>query len=488
METEQLAPNGIGPLTKGLVYQRMATKWELPATLMKGTREMRKKAQTYLPQHPAESDKAYQNRLNRTVLRNYYKRTVSTLSGKVFAKGLVLEEDVPDNLREWCENIDLAKTHIEIFARTVFEDALAKGISYIYVDYPQIPNAESATKEQERQIGARPYAVHVKAENLLSFSSEIIGGVETLTEIRIYEEFIKQMDDFYQQPFQRVRIIRPNDWELWEAEQSKEWMKVAEGINTLGFISLIPIYTRRLGFMEGEPPLEDLAWMNLEHWQIRSDQRTALSTASFPILAATGWAEKQDGDLVFGPNVALTAQDPSAKFYYVESAGAHLAAGAAELADLEDQMRLFGLQFERGNKSGDVTATEKAIDTAEGVAPLHSWAMNFKDSLETMLMYMHAWIGQPMDKAGSIELNSEYGQNVQDQKELDILQKSRAGGDLTRVSYLNELQRRGVLPDDFDTQLEDEKLAESTVSLPAFPTNSKQGLDPSLQTNNQPSA
>lgn len=468
MKTSNAAiPNAQRPDNYGLIYKRMYEKWELPRTLMAGTKAMREKKETYLPKHPAESATAYEARLNRTVLRNYYKRTVFTLAGKVFAKGLVLKDNVPKDLKELCENIDLADTHLEVFARAVFEDAIAKGISYILVDYPSIPNADSISRAEEKQVGARPYAVHIKAESLISFNSELIGGVETLTEIRYRVDYVKEVDQFKQEDYQRIRIIRLDTWEEWESAPGKPWMMVASGKWSLGFISLIPVYTRKVGFMESEPPLEDLAWMNLEHWQIRSDQRTALSVASFPILAASGWGEKQDGKITIGPMVALTAQDPSAKFYYVESGGAHLDAGAKELERLEDEMRYFGLQFEKGQKSGDTTATEKAIDTAEGVAPLHSWAMAFKDSLEIMLQYMDAWTNTKRD-VGDIELNSDFTMTTQYEKELDILQKSRASGDLSRETYLSELQRRGILPDEFDVETEIELLADETNNLPTF--------------------
>jgi hypothetical protein len=443
----QTTNTGVGQY--GIVYNRMRQAWLLPETLMGGTRAMRLKGKEFLPQHPMETEEAYRNRLIRTVLRNYFRRTVTSLVGKVFAKGVNFDEDVPEDILEWAENIDLTGTHLENFARDVFKDAIAMGISYILVDYPTAPGA--MTLEQEKAKKLRPYLVHVKAKNLTSFDSVVVGGIHKLTEVRIREEIIKDQTDNTQITAQRERILRPGSYELWEQENSN-WTKIEEGTTSLDFITLIPIYTEKVNFFECEPPLEDLAWMNLEHWQVRSDQRTSLSFASFAILAASGWTKDTDGEISFGPNKVLTTQDPAGKFYYVESGGAHLAAGQDEIKQLEDQMRLFGLQFEQGGSAKQTTATEKLIDTSEGVAPLHTWANNLKDGIETAFMYMYQWVGKDPKTAGSVELDPDFGLSTKDTHDIDTITAARKNGDLPRGVYLEELKIKGVLNEDFDVQ------------------------------------
>jgi hypothetical protein len=44
----------------------------------------------------------------------------------------------------------------------------------------------------------------------------------------------------------------------------------------------------RCAFGDGEPPLLDLAYLNVKHWQSQSDQDNILHIARVPILALIG--------------------------------------------------------------------------------------------------------------------------------------------------------------------------------------------------------
>ncbi len=423
-------------------YTRMAAQWELPRALMGGTPAMRLQATRWLPKHPAESGRHYHARLQRTVLRNYFRRTVQTLVGKAFARPMVLGDDVPARLRAMMEDVDLTGRHLNVFARDVFEDALVCGLSHVLVDYPR--TAPGRTLAEERAGGARPYAVHVRAEQIIGWRVDESAGRPVLSQLRIRESGYEGEGAFGERPVERVRVLEPGAWTLWQRGDDGAWSVVDSGRTSLDVIPLVTVYCGRSGFMEAEPPLEDLAWLNLEHWQIRSDQRNALNVTSFPILAAAGWTA-DDGQVEFGPNKFLTTNDPSGRFYYVESGGAHLAAGRAELEALEEAMRLFGLQFEAA--SGTATATGRRIDAAEAAAPLQAWTIALADAVEQMLALFARWEG--LADGGSVSIAADAA--PADRGELDALLEARAAGDLPREAFLAELQRRGVLGEQKET-------------------------------------
>lgn len=425
----------VDPSMPSAAYTRMSGKWELPRALMGGTPAMRMLAYKFLPRHPAESGRHWHARLQRSVLRNFFRRTVQSLTGKVFAKPLVLGDDVPARLRALMEDVDLTGRNLHVFARDVFEDAMVHGLSHILVDYPRI--APGQTLADERALGARPYAVHVKAEQVIGWRVDDGAGRPRLAQLRLRETAVEPDGAFGERSVERIRVLEPGAWTLWQQGDDGRWAVVDNGKTSLDVIPLVTVYTHRLGMLEGEPPLEDLAWLNLEHWQIRSDQRNALNVTSFPILAAAGW-NKDDGQVEFGPNKFLTTADPHGKFYYVESGGAHLAAGRAELEALEEAMRLFGLQFET---RGTPTATGRLIDAAEGAAPLQAWALGLADAIEQMLVHFAQWEG--LDDGGSVSLGTDVV--PADGSELDALIKARAAGDLSREAFVGELRRRGVL-------------------------------------------
>jgi hypothetical protein len=457
------------PAYTSLIYNRMRVHWELPLALMGGTLRMRELKELYLPKHEAESKTAYNVRLARTTLRNFYLRTVDTLVGKVFAKDVVLTEEVPPEIAQMLEDVDLTGRHINIFARDVFSDAIATGISYIVVDYPVVEPGLNIVEERKRNL--RPYAKHVKAVDLLGFDSEFIDGVETLTAVRIRENYVEKREEWIELARYRIRILRIGSWELWESNDQSVWTMTSSGLTSLTTIPICAIITKYAGFMEGRPPLEDLAWMNLEHYQIRSDQRVSLSVASFPILAASGWNKEQDPNMAIHPYAMLANTDPSGRFYYVESGGAHLKAGAEELEKLENSMRNYGLQFENAAKStggSSETATGRALDAADGSASLHSWSMQLGDALECMLQYFAMWLGIDPEKAGSVMLNDDYDTPNGNNDEIQAVIQTRKQGDLTQQSFLEELVRRGVLKEDFDIQTEIDNLKDEMVQLGAF--------------------
>lgn len=427
----------IDPSMPSAAHTRMSGRWELPRSLMGGTATMRMLAYKFLPRHPAESGRHWHARLQRSVLRNFFRRTVLSLTGKVFAKPLVLGDDVPQRLRDLMEDVDLMGRNLHVFAREVFADALIHGLSHILVDYPRIESG--GTLADEQALGARPYAVHIRAEQLIGWRVEDEGGRPRLTQIRLRESVTEPDGAFGERQVDQVRVLEPGAWTLWRQDEDGDWMVVESGQTSLDVIPLVTIYTHRCGVMEAEPPLEDLAWLNLEHWQIRSDQRNALNVTSFPILAAAGW-NKDDGQVEFGPNKFLTTADPQGKFYYVESGGAHLAAGRAELEALEEAMRLFGLQFELASAP---TATGRILDAAEGSAPLQDWALGLADAIEQMLMYFARWEG--LTDGGSVTLGGDVVPS--DSRELEVLIKARATGDISKEAFLAELKRRGVLGD-----------------------------------------
>ena len=164
-------------------------------TLVAGTDAMRKAGETYLPKEPKESKAAYDNRKARSFLFNATGKTVEDMTGKVFAKPITPEKDVADNLKAWIENVDLAGRHLNVFAKDVFLDSMQPGIGYIYVDMPpavQRQDGQPASLADEKAAGLRPYLKFVPLENLLGWKSELVGGVETLTQIRMKEHASEQ--------------------------------------------------------------------------------------------------------------------------------------------------------------------------------------------------------------------------------------------------------------------------------------------------------
>ena len=101
-------------------HAKVMMRIRLPRTLMGSTYEMRRAKIEFLPREEAESDMNYENRLRRSVLFNAFGKTVKDMTGKVFSRPVIFGEDVPANIKEYAENIDLAGRHLNVFAKDIF--------------------------------------------------------------------------------------------------------------------------------------------------------------------------------------------------------------------------------------------------------------------------------------------------------------------------------------------------------------------------------
>lgn len=446
--------------TTSSAYETMRPKLSLIGTLMGGTEAMRAAGELYLPKYAAETKTNYDVRLQRAVLYNAFMKTLESLVGKPFSKPMELKDDIPSGVRALTEDIDLRGNHIQMFARKAFTEGLGKGLTHILVEYPTVPQGSVTSLAEERQMGARPYWVQVQPEDVIAAYAETVGGVEKLTHVRICET-VTERDGYGEVQVERIRVLEPGKWELWQKGINSKWEKSDEGTTSLDYIPLLTFYADRQSFMVSKPPLEDLAHTNVAHWQSSSDQRNILTVTRFPILAASGVASEESGKIVLGPNQFLTMSDPQGKYYYVEHDGAAIEAGRIDLQDLKEEMAMLGVELLQ--RTGTVTATEKAIDTAEGSSALQSMVSTFVDFIEQALGVTADWMGLGKDQGGSVSINTEFGLSMNKATDLDVLLKARAAKEISHDTFIDELMRRGVLDEDFDDDEDKKLLADENI-------------------------
>lgn len=444
-------------------YLEMERAWELPRALMGGTAAMRQAGEKYLPKEPGESPEAYANRLHRSTLYNAFAEAVNGIVDRVFSKPLVLGDDVPEQIRLWTEDVDLAGRHIDVFARQVFLDGIVAGKAHILVDRPKRVRArDEAGNEREPTLadeaGNRPYLVSIRAEDLIGWRTEEVNGVQTLTQIRIREVDTRPHGLYGEKEVTRIRVLEPHSFQVWEREEGKsDFELIEEGDVTLGAIPISTFYAKRTGFLMAEPPLKDMADLNAQHWQSSSDQRHILHFARVPMWFAAGFGEDDGALQEIGANRMIRASDPNAKLQIVEHSGAAIDAGRQDLLDLEQRMRVMGME-PLLPKSGNVTATAHAIDAAEAHSSVKAMALDLKDALERALGYMANWAGMSGDAGGSIQINTDFGIGGETDKGPDYLLKLRERGDLSAETLWEEGKRRNFLSPEFTAEREAERL------------------------------
>lgn len=446
----------------------MMDAWELASDLMGGTDAMRKAGRRRLPQWPSECLDTYNTRLSTATLFPAFPRTASVLTGKPFSKPITIGDDVPERIRAWLEDVDMESRNLHAFAADLCADALAYGLTGILVDCPQSGGAR--TVAEEATMGIRPYFVHVKHNAILGWKVDASGGAAVLTQLRLMEEVEEEDGRFGVKAVKQVRVLEPGTWETYRRSDGPggggEWHLHDSGTTSIDVIPFVPVYGLRKGFMAGVSPLLDLAYMNVEHWQSKSDQQTILHVARVPILFAKGVGD--DEDLAVGAGALIRVQSADADLRYIEHGGSAIEAGRLSLLDLEDRMRQIGAEL-LVIKPGNTTVVQTRSDNEPAMCDLQRIMQSLEDAIDRALYLMAQYVGLP--EGGHVSIYSDFGVATLAEASSQLLAAMHADGALSHVTLLEELKRRGVLSADVDV---DEEVA-------AAQSERKQAMDASAE-------
>lgn len=440
--------------------QAMARSWPIVDALMGGTIGMREAGSALLPMWPNEEPASYAARLNVATLFPALARTVTVMAGKPFSKQATLSDSVPPAIVGWCSNIDQQGNSLHVFAAEVFTEALTYGLCGVLVDHPTI-GADVKTLADERISGARPYAVFIKHTQILGWQSKVVAGLTVLTQLRLAEDTEVEDGPYGTKTVKRVRLLTPGAYELFEENALKVWASVEQGLTTLPIIPFVPFYGRKTGYMTGISPLIDLAYLNIEHWQSKSDQQTILHVARVPILVMIG--ADSDSALTVGASAAMKLpQDADLKF--VEHSGKAIEAGQTSIDKLEEQMIQTGaeLLFAKPGQSAR-TATESNNDAEANKSDLQRITEATEDGFDNVLQLFALWSNQP--NGGNVTLFKDFASGSLSDASAQLVISMQQGGLITKRTALLEQQRRGMLSPDIDPVAELEAVSEEGPAL-----------------------
>lgn len=445
-------------------FQSAVVKAQEPALILcrdvaGGWAKIKARSTTYLPKHPKEQDKNYQIRLNRPTFFNAFSRTLEGLVGMVFRTSPGLATDVPKPIETHWENIDKEGNHGEVFLKTVFSDAMEAGHNAILVDFPKVADPAKVTLADERALDLRPYWVHVRKEDIMNLrTSRGPGGERVLEQVTIRFTTHEAKGLFGDEEVVRYRVYRRVNgsvtWETWQAGEDKVPRPTGETgtIAKLTQIPLVPIYGRQTGYFQSVPPLLDLANLNLLHYQTNSDFFHALHIGMVPTLVISGGPE---GSVEAGPNTYL-ALPQGATAAYLETAGTAFGAARQALEDLKGEMAVLGLSLLQGDKRAAETAEAKRMDKSEKDSALTTAARALEDGVEQCLMFHAQLAGLPT--GGSITVNTDFAAESLTPEEVNTLSNAVAKGQLSIETMWQKLKEGEWLPDDFDPEVEMDRL------------------------------
>lgn len=469
--------------------KRMEVWWELVRALRGGTTAMRAKRGRYLPPTAAETKdpKLYQARLNATRLLPAYSRAITDLAAMPFQKAPTISglDDLPEQVQKIETNADRKGTSLWAFFRQIHEDAIDRGLGLFLVENVPSDVVDAETNQTRRmnlqeaeKIDARPYFCRIEPDNLVGFLSKTEYGIEKVTDLRVKECSVEMGAGGVEVTVERIRHWTETDVEVWRREVpgqviTEDWQQtVASQGDTTGYvleqeakphlfpdgIPLVVHYTKKLGTMFAQPPLEDLGWENVAHWQARSQQDDALRYCRSPILAGSKLSvEVAQTKPTVGPGATI-ADTGESEWRYVEISGAALAAGREQLKEIEGNMRMLAME-PLVSVNGPETATGEVRADVRDKAAAQQWAEGLEWCIYLAFEKLMVWFGEELPEDFDVGLWRDWALlSAAASADVSTMQADVKEGRMTLHTYLTEMKRRGKRSDGFDVDGEIEEL------------------------------
>ena len=461
-------------------YCAMQPYWDMVSDLMGGAAAVRAAGEKYLPRFAKEDRESYEYRRKTAKYVGIYRDIVENLAAKPFSRkvSVVVEENdrAGADLRAIAEDIDGRGNNLHVFSQSLFFHGINDAIGWVLVDFPIVP--EGLTVKDLKALNARPYWVHIPARRMLAVRSEMIGSKEQFVHARIVEDAVVQ-EGYGEKVVRRIRVLNrerlpegnyaPATWELFEERGERsgaEWVSVGAGKIGIGVIALAPFITgrRKEGSWQFVPPMQDAAYLQVEHYQAESALKAIKDQACFPMLSGSGVSPALGSDgspapIVVGPRSVLFApmngDGKSGSWSFIEPQGQSLKFLAEDITRIEEQLRELGRQPLTA-QTGNLTVVTTAFAASKANSVISAWALNLKDALEQALMFTAWWLGEKSEPAADIE--TEFDVFLADEKGPETLLKLRERNDISQETLWRELKRRGALSPDFDAAKELERI------------------------------
>lgn len=471
---------GADPRYENEDYKAQMPDLELVRDVYAGSRVIKGKSTEYLPQEPKETDEAYAIRLKRSGWWGGFRKVIRALVGMVARKPAVLSKGVAQQILDILDNIDLQGNDLATFVKDQFRQALQDGHSFILIDMPRPLDPAVATLADER--GRRPYWCPRKKCQVINWQeSTSDAGEIVLTQVTIYECLKEPAGRFAETEVDQWRVLAlvngHLEWEIWREQQNRDGEKevyLHDGgiVPQINFIPLVMVPTNATGFLTSDPPLKDLADLNVSHYQLWSDIKNIIHRCCVPILAFFG---REEGDAVeIGPNAGVDMPQ-GGDVKYVEPTGAGIASAQEEMKCTERLMGVMGLELLAPRSDVEVTATQSAIDDSSQISELGGMVESLDNAVNQALYYTARFLGLT-EVGGTWKANKDFNRLKLDSAMLQAISNQVTAGQLSLETLWWQMERGELLPPDFDPAKEKMLIGEQQLLTPKAPPV----IDPAL--------
>lgn len=443
----------------------------------------------YLHKEPAEPSLAYQERLHRSTYTPIYRDSIRSYAGLLNRFQLV---DPPQTLKEAEQNIDLQGSSVYSFYNHCDELAIRDGGVFIMVDMPPKSQEAESNFLDEQRVDRKPYLVLIERRNVVNWSVDYINGKEVVKHVTIRQLRSVASKGSYSSVVQPVYLVlRPGSVETFRLEKRDgKWMSFSEGVVPVSS-NVIPVVwygASSSKFAQGDLPMNGLAELSIQHYQMRSDLQELLHKCAMPVPVRKGAPIGPNGKalpLILGPNTAVDLPEGNGEFKFAEPSGQSIERHQAEIAHLESLMDRSGLNFLYG--ANIKTATEASLRASQISSQVSTLIRNKISSFSNIMRLWAIYSGEAaqLKPESGISINDSLINRPIDPSGIAQMVNLYNAKLLSRQTVLEELQRGGVLDPDMKISSEIERLDQEIPRqepTPAAPSTENPSAQPQSAT------
>lgn len=426
-------------------YSEFLPEWQMVGDCVDGERAVKKQREKYLP-HPGDEGqnneqdrKRYSAYLKRAPFINATGRTLTGLIGIAFNKPVKIQ--LSGKLTAIESDADGEGQPLTQLIRDALSQNLQRGRAGILSDYTSGGTQTVAT-------AGRPVIRLFTAKQIINWR---VTNNKTSLVVLHYQEPVNDPDSF--------ELVMKDFWlELRLINglaMSRKWQESDDGIQANEWVELKDAGGKRLeelpwawiGAVNNDhtpdaPPLADIAYINIKHYQAEADIAEIAHTVGQPTVAISEvsqqWADKYLKGVKVGVRNGVVLPQ-GATMTMVQAEDRNLPITVAERR--EKQMAMLGAKLVERNTSAR-TATQASDEAQTDNSVLSLCAGNVEQAVNRALSFAVAFAGSG---EGQIELNKRYELSQLDSASLTAMMAMVQSGQMRLIDFIRYQQSIGLI-------------------------------------------
>ena len=459
--------NGEDPSIPDPAYHQLQLWWEPIRACLEGTSFLRMNSNRYLPQCPRELPAAYRERVSRSVFSPYFGRVARTAIGLILRRPIQLEGGDESYWEDWRLDCDRQGTDLDEFIRNELYTSVCYGHSSWLVDFPDSSSIRTLRDQVEAEL--KPYFVSVDPWSVIGWRQDARQGAGKLQQVRLREVAALPKGRFGNEYKQRIRVLEPGRWELWQQTDGKGWDVIEGGTTSLADVPMVTTYSNKISALYSKPPLTEIAHLNLSHYARHADLIHALHIAAQPMLVLKGFDDLGDEVGLSVNNAVLLP--PEGDAFYVEPASNAFDAQRAELEALVEAMSSLGIAVLTKQKNAAESGLSKTLDRIDTNSMLAIISKDIEQTLQVAIDLAAEYAGI---EAPQVILDRDFNNESLDGSGITAINSIFTSGLIDQQTALELLKRGEVLSDEVDveevlanSELEQQQTMERDLELAA---------------------